>query len=168
MANGPKSEKNLADAFAGESQANRKYLAFAKQADTEGFPQVARLFRAAAEAETVHAHNHLRALGGIKDTKENLKEAIGGETYEFSEMYPPMIEDAKQEGAAEALRSFTYANTVEKTHAELYQKAFDTLGQAGEQFDYYVCAICGHTHENSAPEKCPVCGAAASAFVQIS
>lgn len=167
MANGPKSEKNLQDAFAGESQANRKYLAFAKQAEKEGFPQVARLFRAAAEAETVHAHNHFKALGGIKDTKENLMEAIGGETYEFKKMYPPMIEDAKQEGANEALRSFTYANTVEKTHAELYQKAFDSLGQAGESFDYYVCTVCGHTHEKAAPEKCPVCGVAASLFIQI-
>ena len=167
MANGPKSEKNLADAFAGESQANRKYLAFAKQADAEGYPQVARLFRAAAEAETVHAHAHLKALGGIKSTKENLQEAIGGETHEYTEMYPPMIEDAKAEGATEALRSFTYANTVEKTHADLYQKAADTLGQADEQFDYYVCPVCGHTHEKAAPEKCPVCGVAASMFIQI-
>lgn len=167
MPNGPKSEKNLQDAFAGESQANRKYLAFAKQADSEGYPQVARLFRAAAEAETVHAHNHLRALGGVKDTKENLKEAIGGETFEFSEMYPPMIEDAKQEGANDALRSFTFANTVEKTHAELYQKAFDTLGQTSDEFDYYVCSVCGHTVEKGAPDKCCVCGAASSVFVQI-
>jgi rubrerythrin len=167
MANGPKSEQNLQDAFAGESQANRKYLAFAKQADKEGFPQVARLFRAAAEAETVHAHNHLKALGGIKTTKENLVEAIGGETHEYKEMYPPMIEAAKEEGATEALRSFTYANTVEKTHAELYQNAFDTLGQTGEQFDYYVCPICGHTVEKGEPDKCVVCGAAGAVFVQI-
>lgn len=167
MANGPKSEKNLQDAFAGESQANRKYLAFAKQADAEGFPQVARLFRAAAEAETVHAHAHLKALGGIKSTKENLVEAIGGETHEFQEMYPPMIEAAKEEGASDALRSFSFANIVEKTHAELYQKAFDTLGQAGDQFSYYVCPVCGHTHEKAAPEKCPVCGVAASLFVQV-
>lgn len=167
MANGPKSEKNLLEAFAGESQANRKYLAFAKQADKEGFPQVARLFRAAAEAETVHAHNHLKALGGIKSTRENLMEAIGGETHEFKVMYPPMIEDAKQEGATEALRSFSYANVVEKTHAELYQKAFDTLEQAGEQFDYYVCPICGHTVEQGVPDKCTVCGAAGSVFVRI-
>ena len=167
MANGPKSEKNLQDAFAGESQANRKYLAFAKQADSEGMSQVARLFRAAAEAETVHAHAHLKALGGIKSTKENLQEAIGGETHEYTEMYPPMIEDAKAEGATEALRSFSYANTVEKTHAELYQKAFDSIGQAGESFDYYVCPVCGHTHEMAAPEKCPVCGVPASMFIQI-
>ena len=167
MANGPKTEKNLQDAFAGESQANRKYLAFAKQADAEGYSQVARLFRAAAEAETVHAHAHLKALGGIKSTKENLQEAIGGETHEYKEMYPPMIEDAKAEGATEALRSFSFANTVEKTHAELYQKAADTLGQTADQFDYYVCPVCGHTHENAAPEKCPVCGVAASMFIQI-
>lgn len=160
-------EKNLAEAFAGESQANRKYLAFAKQADQEGLSQVARLFRAAAEAETVHAHAHLKALGGIKSTRENLMEAIGGETHEFKEMYPPMIEEAQKEGATEALRSFTFANKVEKTHADLYQKAFDTLGQAGEQFDYYVCPVCGHTHEKSAPDKCPVCGAAGAVFIKI-
>lgn len=160
-------QQNLADAFAGESQANRKYLAFAKQADQEGFTQAAKLFRAAAEAETVHAHAHLKAMGGIKSTKENLMEAINGETHEFKEMYPPMIETAKAEGATDALRSFTYANTVEKTHADLYQKAFDTLGQAGDQFDYYVCPVCGHTHEKAAPEKCPVCGVAASMFIQV-
>lgn len=167
MANGPKTQKNLMDAFAGESQANRKYLAFAQKADAEGFPQVARLFRASAEAETVHAHAHLRAAGGIKSTKENLQEAIGGETYEFNEMYPPMIEAAKEEGATDALRSFMFANTVEKTHAELYQKAFDTLGQTGEQFDYYVCPVCGHTHEKTAPEKCPVCGVPGDKFIQV-
>lgn len=167
MANGPKSEKNLQDAFSGESQANRKYLAFSNQADKEGLPQVAKLFRAAAEAETVHAHNHLKALGGIKTTKDNLIEAIGGETHEFKEMYPPMIEAAKEEGATEALRSFTYANIVEKTHAELYQKAFDSLGKNEEVFDYYVCPVCGHTHEKVAPDKCPVCGVAGSLFIRI-
>lgn len=167
MANGPKTEANLQDAFAGESQANRKYLAFAKQADKEGFHQAARLFRAAAEAETVHAHNHLKALGGIKSTRENLSEAIGGETHEFKEMYPPMIAEAQQEGATEALRSFTYANAVEKTHAELYQKAFDALDETGDQFDYHVCPICGHTVEKSVPDRCEVCGAAGSVFILI-
>lgn len=167
MAVGPKTEKHLMEAFAGESQANRKYLAFAKQADKEGFVQAARLFRAAAEAETVHAHAHLKALGGVKGTRENLLEAIGGETHEFKEMYPPMIDDAREEGAADALRSFMYANTVEQTHAALYQKAYDTLGQPGELFDYYVCPVCGHTHEKAAPEKCPVCGVPASMFMRI-
>ncbi len=121
-----KTEKNLKDAFAGESQANRKYLAFAQKAQTEGYPQVAKLFRAAAEAETVHAHTHLRTLKGVKSTLENLKEAHGGETYEFQSMYPPMIAEAKAEGNEAAVRTFTYANEVEKVHAALYQKAIDT------------------------------------------
>ena len=125
---GSKTENNLQEAFAGESQANRKYLAFADKADAEGHKQVARLFRAAAAAETVHAHAHLRALGGIKNTKENLQEAISGETHEFTNMYPQMIEEASSEGLDVALRSFSFANTVEKIHAELYQKAFDNLG----------------------------------------
>lgn len=164
MSNGPKSEKDLKEAFAGESQANRKYLAFAKQADKDGFPQVARLFRAAAEAETIHAHNHLRALGGIKGTRENLVEAIAGETHEFKSMYPQMIADAELEGATEARRSFTFANAVEKVHADLYQKALDSLGVAAEEFDYFICPVCGHTVEQKAPEKCEVCGAVGSVF----
>ncbi|MGD2270644.1 MAG: rubrerythrin family protein, partial [Desulfobacterales bacterium] len=122
-----KTEENLKDAFAGESQANRKYLAFAKKAESEGHPQVAKLFRAAAEAETVHAHAHLRTLKGIKSTAENLQEAIAGETHEFKSMYPQMIEDATSEDDKAALRSFTYANEVEKVHADLYQKALDNL-----------------------------------------
>jgi rubrerythrin len=109
---------DLKDAFAGETQANRKYLAFARKADQEGFPQIARLFRAAAEAETVHAHAHLRAMGGIRSTRENLEEAIAGETHEFKSMYPGMIEDARAEGNAQALRSFEFANAVEKIHAD--------------------------------------------------
>src|SRR5512139_3844911 len=117
-----KTEDALKEAFAGESQANRKYLAFAAKADQEGFSQVARLFRAAAEAETVHAHSHLRALNGIRSTKENLLEAIAGETHEFKKMYPEMIEAAKSEGQKVAERSFSYANLVEKVHATLYQK----------------------------------------------
>ena len=125
-----KTEQNLMEAFAGESQANRKYLAFAKQADVEGYPQAAKLFRAAAEAETVHAHAHLRALGGIKKTVENLKEAISGETHEFKSMYPDMIEAAKEEGNKAAERSFAYANAVEEVHANLYQKTLDSLGNS--------------------------------------
>ena len=168
MTLGPKSEQDLKEAFAGESQANRKYLAFAKQAENDGFPQVARLFRAAAEAETVHAHNHLRALKGIRGTRENLEEAIAGETHEFKNMYPQMIADAELEGAAEARRSFTFANAVEKVHAALYQKALDTLDAKGEEFDYYVCKVCGHTVERGVPDRCEVCGAAAAAFFKVS
>ena len=159
-------EKNLSDAFAGESQANRKYLAFAKQADKEGHPQVARLFRAAAEAETVHAHAHLRTLGGIKGTAENLEEAIAGETHEFKNMYPAMIEVAKQEGNKGAERSFSYANAVEEVHASLYQKALDSLGNQ-EETDYYVCSVCGYTCEKEPPETCPVCGSKSKAFFKV-
>jgi rubrerythrin len=161
-----KTEQNLKDAFAGESQANRKYLAFAKKADRDGYPQVAKLFRAAAEAETVHAHSHLRTLKGIKSTAENLQEAIAGETHEFKSMYPAMIEDAKSEDEGAALRSFTYANDVEKIHAELYQKALDNLDSPVEA-DYYVCSVCGYTCENEAPDVCPVCNAKAKAFFRV-
>jgi rubrerythrin len=162
-----KTEQNLRDAFAGESQANRKYLAFAKQAEQEGHKQAARLFRAAAEAETVHAHAHLRTLGEVKTTAENLRAAIAGETHEFKSMYPEMIETAKKEGNKAAERSFTYANDVEKIHAALYQKALDNLGK-NPDVDYYVCSVCGYTCEKEPPEKCPVCGAAKKAFSKVS
>ena len=159
-----KSEQFLKEAFAGESQANRRYLAFATKADQEGFPQVARLFRAAAEAETVHAHNHLRALNGIKSSKENLQEAIAGETHEFKKMYPEMIEGAKAEGNKAAERSFTYANEVEKIHAQLYQNLLNNLGSIKENYIYYVCPVCGNTVEKAAPETCPICGTKGSMF----
>lgn len=157
---------NLKNAFAGESQANRKYLAFAKKAEEEGFKQVAKLFRAAAEAETVHAHSHLRAMGGVRSTKENVLEAIGGETHEFTKMYPQMIEEAKKEGHSRALESFEFANKVEKIHAELYQKALNSLGK-NETVDYYVCQVCGNTVESAAPDKCPICGASKAMFIKI-
>jgi len=159
-----KTEENLHEAFAGESQANRKYLAFANKADKEGFGQAAKLFRAAAAAETIHAHAHLRALKGVATTAENLKEAIAGETHEFKNMYPEMIQAAEAEGHKAALRSFQYANAVEKEHATLYQKLLDSLEAAPAEYDYYVCSVCGHTHEKEAPQKCPVCGANANAF----
>ncbi len=161
-----KTEQNLKDAFAGESQANRKYLAFAKQAEREGYPQAAKLFRAVAEAETVHAHAHLRTLGGIRKTAENLKDALSGEIHEFKQMYPAMIEAAKEEGKKEAERSFTYANAVEEIHAGLYQKALDNL-ENSKPADYYVCSVCGYTCENEPPETCPVCGAKAKAFSKV-
>lgn len=161
-----KTEQNLLEAFAGESQANRRYLAFAKQAEKDGYPQVAKLFRAAAEAETVHAHAHLRALGQLKSTAENLKEAVAGETHEFKHMYPAMIEAAKEEGNRAAERSFTYANEVEQIHASLYQKALENLDSLDE-VDYYVCSVCGYTCENEPPDKCPVCGARPKAFSKI-
>lgn len=158
-----KSIENLKEAFAGESQANRKYLAFAKKADEEGYKQVAKLFRAAAAAETVHAHAHLQALGGVRSTAENLKEAIEGESHEFKSMYPAMIDAAKQEGSKAAERTFSFANAVEKVHASLYQNALGKLDKL-EEMDYYVCSICGYTCEKEPPDTCPVCGAKAKAF----
>ncbi len=166
MTEASKTQKNLQEAFAGESQANRTYLAFAKKAEQEGFLQVTKLFRAAADAETVHAHAHLRTMGGIADTAENLRIAIGGETHEFTSMYPRMIAEAEAEGAQVALRNFRFANAVEKEHAALYQKALDSLGR-NEDVDYYVCQVCGHTHEGEPAEACPVCNAAKSAFKKI-
>ena len=159
--------KNLQDAFAGESQANRKYLAFARRAEEEGYVQIAKLFRAAAEAETVHAHNHLREMNGIRSTKENLETAISGESYEFQRMYPRMIEEAKAESHAKALRSFTLANEVEKVHARLYQAALESMGKNADA-DYYVCQVCGFTAEGDAPDECPVCKAKKQAFRKVS
>ncbi|WP_291318271.1 rubrerythrin family protein [Desulfonatronospira sp.] len=158
-----KTQKNLQDAFAGESQANRKYLAFAKQAQKEGFPQVAKLFRAAAEAETVHAHTHLKNMGEIKTTKENLETAIAGETHEFKHMYPQMIKDAEEEGHNAVKRSFQFANDVEEVHANLYKKALEKM-ESLEEADYYICSVCGYTVENHAPDKCPICNAVKKAF----
>ena len=162
-----KVEQFLKEAFAGESQANRKYLAFAEKADKEGYPQAARLFRAAAEAETVHAHNHLRALKGIGSTTQNLEAAIAGETFEFKQMYPGMIEAAGAAGNKAAERSFNYANEVEKVHASLYTKLLDSLGKSQENYSYYVCATCGYTAEQDAPEVCPVCGSKGAMFKKI-
>jgi rubrerythrin len=162
-----KTEEFLKEAFAGESQANRKYTSFAAQAEKEGLAQAAKLFRAAAEAEAVHAANHLRALKAIKATKENLRDAITGETHEFKDMYPEMIAAAKAEGMKDAERSFNYANAVEEYHAKLYHAMLDGLDAKKESYPYYVCPVCGMTVEKEAPEKCPVCGAKGSMFKKI-
>jgi rubrerythrin len=159
-------EDYLKEAFAGESQANRKYLAFAEKADRDGHPQAARLFRAAAAAETVHAHNHLRALKGIGSTEENLKEAIAGETHEFKSMYPEMLAQARTEGNKAAERSFHFALEVEKVHEALYRNMLENLGSAGD-FPYSVCPVCGYTAERGAPDTCPVCGTKGSMFKRI-
>ena len=162
-------EENLKDAFAGESQANRKYLAFAKKADKESFPQTARLFRAAAQAEAVHAHAHLRVMGGIKSTEENLAEAIEGEGFEFQQMYPEYVKQAQQENNKAALISFQNALAVEQIHHGLYSQALNAL-QAGADLPdskVYVCAVCGNTVLGEPPEKCPVCGAPKEKFDEI-
>jgi rubrerythrin len=160
---------NLQDAFAGESQANRKYLAFAIKADKEGFPQVARLFRAAAEAETVHAHAHLRALAGVKDTKENLKAAISGEDYEFKTMYPDFLAKAQEEANKPAETSFKFALAVEKIHHDLYTRALQTLETGSDlpERKVYVCPVCGNTVYDEPPDACPICNAPKASFREI-
>ena len=155
---------NLMDAFAGESQANRKYLAYAQVADKEGKPQIAKLFRAAAAAETIHAHAHLRNAGKIGDTAANLKDALEGETYEYTKMYPGMIKDAKEEGNEKVAKYFGFACSVEEVHANLYKKAVE--GKL-ENVDFYICPVCGYTHEGPMAEACPVCGAAAKTFYTV-
>jgi rubrerythrin len=162
-------EKNLKEAFAGESQANRKYLAFAKKAEAEGYKGVAKLFRAAAEAETIHAHNHLEVLQGVKSTLENLKEAFGGEHHEFTEMYPAFLAKSKEEKVGAATKSFHWANEVEKVHGALYQEAIDAMvaGSPISEKDYYLCDKCGYTIAGAAPDKCPVCGAKKESFFKV-
>ncbi|MBM4400347.1 MAG: rubrerythrin family protein [Crenarchaeota archaeon] len=156
-----KTDENLKTAFAGESQANRRYLAFARKAEEEGFTQAAKLFKAAAEAETVHALNHLRIIGETKSTLENLNTAVSGETFEFKEMYPGYIAAAKQEGNKQAAWSFDVANKVEQIHAKLFTKAIEALKNKKtlKQEDYYVCGVCGNTVEGTPPDKCSICGA---------
>jgi rubrerythrin len=166
-----KTIEDLKAAFAGESQANRRYLAFAQKADQEGLPQIAKLFRAAAHAETVHALNHLRALDEIGSTAQNLQAAIEGENHEVVSMYPEFIADAQAEGEQKALKSFKFAYEVEKVHEALYRQALAGLegGQQGgaDLYDYYVCPVCGYTEPRNAPEKCPVCGLPGSKFERI-
>jgi rubrerythrin len=160
---------NLKEAFAGESQANRKYLAFAKKAEQDGYPQVARLFRAAAEAETVHAHAHLRVIGGVEETAANLEAAIEGEGFEFTQMYPSFVKEAEREGHKAALASFKFAMAVEKIHHTLYQEALAAV-QSGKDLpaeSIFVCPVCGYTAKGAAPDKCPVCSADKRKFFEV-
>lgn len=165
----PKTPDDLKAAFAGESQANRRYLAFAKKADEDGYTQIAKLFRAVAHAETVHALNHLRALGEVKSLEENLQAAAAGENYEVVHMYPAFIKDAESESEKKALTSFRWAWEVEKVHEALYCKTLEEVkaGKPQEEFDYYVCPVCGYTHERNAPDRCPVCGTPGTRFEKI-
>ncbi|MFH1717562.1 MAG: rubrerythrin family protein [Planctomycetota bacterium] len=160
---------NLQEAFAGESQANRKYLAFAKKAEQDGYPYVAKLFRAAAEAETVHAHAHLRVMGGVKSTDENLQAAIEGEGFEFQEMYPKFLSEAETEGNKPAVFSFKNALAVEEIHHGLYTEALDAVKSGSDlpETKIFVCAVCGNTVKGHAPDKCPVCGASKEQFQEV-
>jgi rubrerythrin len=161
-------KENLSEAFAGESQANMKYRAFAEKAEKDGFPNIARLFRTTAEAERIHAVGHLKALDKIGSTAENLNAAIEGETHEFNEMYPPMLEQAEAEGH-KAKRMFGYAVQAEEVHAHLYTLALEAVerGEDLAEMNFYLCPICGHIEFGEPPETCPICGAKAKAFVQV-
>jgi rubrerythrin len=162
-----KSGEDLKAAFAGESQANRRYLAFAKQAEKDGNPMVARLFRAVAAAETIHAHNHLRAMGGIGTTEENLKAAIAGENYEVVTMYPEFIADAEKDDNKKAGTSFKWAWEVEKSHEQFFKQALAQLGAAAGELEIWVCPVCGNTCIGKPPEKCPVCNTPGARFEKI-
>lgn len=161
--------ENLQEAFAGESQANRKYLAFAKKADEDGYPQIARLFRAAAEAETVHAHAHLRVMKGVKGTADNLKAAIEGEGLEFQEMYPKFLIQAEKEKNQGAAESFANALAVERIHHNLYKEALETLnsGKDAPKASIFVCSVCGNTVIGGPPEKCPICTSPKKKFFEV-
>jgi len=164
----PTVHEDMKEAFAGESQANQKYRAFAKQAEQEGFTNVARLFRTTAEAERIHAEGHLRALEGIGTTADNLQSAIDGETHEFTDMYPPMVDRAQAE-THKAGRMFRYAVAAEAVHARIYQLAIEAVrrGQDLTETDFYLCPVCGYIELGQPPESCPICGTKGAKFVQV-
>jgi rubrerythrin len=164
----PTTQENLAVAFAGESQANRKYLAFARQAEKEGFGQIAKLFRAAAEAETIHALGHFSNMGGVGTTLQNLQAAVAGETYEYTEMYPPMVEQAKADGH-KARFMLDFANRAEQVHARLFQQALDAMkaGKDLSKMEVYLCPVCGDLELGEVPEHCPICNAPKAKFERV-
>jgi rubrerythrin len=164
----PTTTQNLATAFAGESQANRKYTAFARQAEKEGLPQIARLFRAAADAETIHALGHLANMGGVGTTLQNLEAAVSGETYEFTEMYPPMVKQAQDEGHR-SKHMLGFALGAEQVHAKLFKEALAAMkaGQDLSTMDVYLCPVCGDIEFGTPPDKCPICGAPASKYQRV-
>ena len=164
-----KTERNLQDAFAGETKAYRRYIMYAAKAENEGQPQVAKLFRAVADAEAVHAENHFNSMDGVGTTKENVMAGAQGEHYEFTRMYPPFIDEAEKEGNTRAQRTFEWANEVEQIHHKHFETVLKALneGTALKDEPYFVCQVCGNTVPGAAPDKCPVCGAPAKSFKQI-
>jgi len=159
-----KTLNNLMEAFAGESQANRKYTAYSKKAEADGKINAAKLFKAAADAETLHALKHFEVAGKIHTTAENLKDAVAGETHEYTEMYPDFLKEAEAEGNKEAIKTFTFAMKAEAVHARLYQEALENLDQSEEVF-YYLCPLCGNI-EKAVPDKCPICGVPGTNFIK--
>jgi rubrerythrin len=164
----PTTKEDLKQAFAGESQVNQKYRAFAKKAAREGYPNIAKLFNTTAEAEKIHAQGHLGALQGIGTTVENLKNAIAEETDEYEEMYPPMLDQALKEDH-KAQRMFKYAISAEDVHAQLYKSALEAAEQGKDldEIEFYLCPVCGHIEFGKPEENCPICGALASKYVQV-
>lgn len=162
-------QANLEAAFAGESQAHMKYQIFADQAEKEGYPQVARLFRVISFAEQVHATNHFRQLNGIGDTVANLEAAFGGEHYENTEMYPAFNAVAKLQGKKGAMLSIHYALEAEKIHEKMYTdaKALVEAGQDMASAPVYICPVCGFTVIGEPPAKCPVSGTKAELFIKF-
>ena len=160
-------QDNLKEAFAGESQASQKYRAFANKAERDGFPNVAKLFRTASAAEQIHAEGHLKAMDGVGSTADNLQAAVDGETHEFTEMYPPMIDQADADGH-KAKRMFNYAARAEAVHAKIYKMALEAV-QRGEDFaeEFFLCPVCGHIELGAPPESCPICGTKGKAFLQV-
>jgi rubrerythrin len=161
--------KNLEEAFAGESQANRKYLAFALKAEEEGYPNIARLFRSIAESETIHAHNHLNVMGTVGSTAENLQEAWQGEKDEYNSMYPMFIDQAERDANSQAKTTFFWAQEAENVHADFYDKASQAMKQGSdvELQEMHICTVCGYTVEGEAPEKCPICGRGKEMFKAV-
>ena len=164
-----RTENNLLEAFGGESKANRRYMFFAEKAEKDGYTGLSRLFRAVADAETVHARNHLNAMDAIGSTKDNLMAASMGEHQEFTAMYPVFIGVADEERNERARRTFDWANKVEKIHYGYFETALKAVkeGKKPEDTDYYVCQVCGNTVTGPAPDKCPICGASGKAFKKI-
>jgi rubrerythrin len=164
----PNTTDNLKESFAGESQANQKYRAFAKKAEQDGLPHIARLFRTTAEAERIHAEGHLKALAGIASTRENLQAAMEGEVYEYTTMYPPMLEQAQAEGHR-AKVMFGYAVKAEAVHAELYKRALEAVARGADLAEgkFYLCPFCGNIEFGNPPDACPVCGAPKAKFVEV-
>ena len=164
----PTTQENLKVAFAGESQANRKYTAFAQKAEKEGYPRIAKLFRAAAEAETIHALAQFQNMGGVGTTLENLRAAIAGETYETETMYPPMVAEAEKE-KHKAKTMLKWACAVEQVHADLYKQALAALesGKDLDTLEVYICPLCGHLELGKAPEKCPVCNLPGAKYAKV-
>lgn len=155
---------NLMEAFAGESQANRKYLAYSKKAEKEGKLNAAKLFKAASDAETLHALKHFEVAGKVAGTAANLQDAVAGETHEYKHMYPDFVKLAEAEGNKAALKSFEFAMKAEEVHARLYQEALENLDQKEEVF-YYLCPVCGNI-EKFVPEKCAICGVSGEKFIK--